>query len=197
MSADTETLRVYAEQAQTYAQRFASTEPSDSLRRFMDALPADARVLDLGCGPGQAAAWMQDAGFTVTATDASPEMVALARARGVTAHVARFADLVDVAAFDGIWANFCLLHAPRADFTAHLTAIARALTTRGWLHLGLKTGTGEGRDRLGRFYTYHQPADVTAALASLGLRVQSLHEFSESGLAGPVEPGFVILARKD
>jgi hypothetical protein len=83
------------------------------------------------------------------------------------------------------------------DFARHLDAIARALKPDGALHLGLKTGTVDGRDRLGRFYTYHQPADVSAALASLGLRVQSLHEFSESGLAGPVEPGFVILARKD
>ena len=197
MSTDPETLRVYAQQAQAYAQRFASSEPSDSLRAFIAALPPGARVLDLGCGPGQAAAYMQGAGLKVTATDASPEMVALARANGVEATRATFDDLDETARYDGIWANFSLLHAPRADFSRHLAALARALKPGGHLHLGLKTGTGEGRDRLGRFYTYHQPADVTAALASLGLSVQTRHEFSESGLAGPVEPGFVLLARKD
>ncbi len=46
------------------------------------ALGAAERVLDLGCGNGLFARWLAGAGAQVTAVDASPAMLALARARG-------------------------------------------------------------------------------------------------------------------
>ena len=52
--------------------------------------------------------------------------------------------------YDGIWANFSLLHAPRAAFPLHLMALKRAIKPGGLLHLGMKLGEGEGRDGLGR-----------------------------------------------
>ena len=55
-------------------------------------LPADARVLDCACGTGTLAVGLALRGFDVTASDASPEMVARARAlaaeRGVPLEVA-------------------------------------------------------------------------------------------------------------
>jgi|SRR5581483_4641228 SAM-dependent methyltransferase len=44
---------------------------------------ARGRVLDLGCAAGRHALYLQRRGFAVTAVDALPQMVALARARGV------------------------------------------------------------------------------------------------------------------
>jgi SAM-dependent methyltransferase len=41
------------------------------------------RVLDLGCGPGRHALYLQKRGFDVVGLDASPTQVALARIRGV------------------------------------------------------------------------------------------------------------------
>ncbi|MGI0150111.1 MAG: class I SAM-dependent methyltransferase, partial [Thermoplasmata archaeon] len=42
------------------------------------------RVLDLGCGPGRHALFLQKKGFDVVGLDASPTQVALARIRGLT-----------------------------------------------------------------------------------------------------------------
>jgi ubiquinone/menaquinone biosynthesis C-methylase UbiE len=47
------------------------------------------RVLDVGCGTGRLAAALQERGNRVWGVDPSPEMVALARERGVNAKVAR------------------------------------------------------------------------------------------------------------
>ena len=69
-------------------------------------VPVGARVLDLGCGPGASAAVMARAGLKVTATDAVPEMVAMAKAHpGVSATVATFDEISGTDVFDGIWAS--------------------------------------------------------------------------------------------
>ena len=74
---------------------------------------------------------------------------------GVEVRVAMFADIAGTDIYDGIWANFSLLHAPKADLPNHLAALHAALKPKGRLHLGMKLGTGEQRDTIGRFYAYY------------------------------------------
>ncbi|SFE79981.1 Methyltransferase domain-containing protein [Sulfitobacter brevis] len=170
---DAETLRVYATKAQDYAERISNRAGHDpQLAEFMNALPAGADVLDLGCGPGAAAQVMAEAGLRVTATDAVPEMVAMATTHtGVTARLATFDEIDGTDLYDGIWANFSLLHAPRADMPRHLAALRQALRAGGVFHIALKTGTGEKRDTLGRLYTYYTDAELTALLTAAGFIV--------------------------
>ena len=86
--ADEETLRVYAAQAEDYATQFTRGD-DPHLERFLDMLPVGARVLDLGCGPGKAAARQQARGFKVAARGGTPEFVARAQGtNGVAAEVA-------------------------------------------------------------------------------------------------------------
>jgi SAM-dependent methyltransferase len=70
--------------------------PEGSAAMFEDVLaelPAGARVLDCACGTGTLAAGLALRGFDVTASDASPEMVARTRALGVRAEVRRWEEL--------------------------------------------------------------------------------------------------------
>jgi SAM-dependent methyltransferase len=63
--------------------------------RVVDRLfGAGDRVLDIGCGTGEDAAHLGSRGVSVYGVDASPAMVARARARGVMAEVGRIEDLV-------------------------------------------------------------------------------------------------------
>jgi SAM-dependent methyltransferase len=194
---DPETLKIYAAQAQEYARvtdAFNAEDPS--LVAFIAALPQDGRVLDLGCGPGASAAAMARAGLKVVAVDPVAEMVALAGAHpGVKAHLAGFDDIDALAEFDGIWANFSLLHAARADLPRHLEALVRALKPGGRLHIAVKTGTGEKRDRLGRFYTYYTDAELSGLLEAAGLTITARRTGADKGLDGAVAPWIAIAAR--
>lgn len=195
---DPETIRVYDTRAAEYAARFQGA-PDPAQDAFASALPARARVLDLGCGPGHMAARLADAGHEVLATDASAEMVRLAgRHPGVTAQQATFDDLgaLPSASLDGVWANFSLLHAPRDRFDAHLADIATALRPGGLFHIGMKTGKDSARDALGRSYTYYSAVDLTARLDAQGFEILEQSQGAEAGLAGAVEPWITLLTRK-
>ncbi|MCK7616073.1 class I SAM-dependent DNA methyltransferase [Roseibium sediminicola] len=195
--ADRETIRIYDEKAGDYAARFGSGRPSESLQTFMALLPEGAQVLDWGCGPAAASAHMRDAGFQPDPVDASPEMVAIAHAQfGLQARCATFDAPLPQARYHGAWVNFSLLHARRVDLPGHLAQLHAALLSGGILHLGMKRGSGEHRDRFGRFYTYYETDELTGLLEAAGFIVSGAHEGEEAGLAGTVDPFVLILARR-
>lgn len=194
---DPQTIALYDARATDYAQRFASAAPDPRLVRFISEMPAEARVLDLGCGPGRAAARIAKAGLQVDAVDASEEMVALtAQHRGVSARVATFDALDAVALYDGVWANFSLLHAPRSAMPSHLAAIQTALKPGGWFSIGLKLGSGEQRDSLGRFYTYYHDAEISGLMEAAGFVIDSREFGAEKGLDGVLAPWITLLAQR-
>ncbi|MGR3485791.1 MAG: class I SAM-dependent DNA methyltransferase [Paracoccaceae bacterium] len=192
--ADARTLAAYAEHAARYAARFDAGAPSPALAAFLARMPAGARILDLGCGPGGASAHMAAAGHAPDPVDASPEMVALARARGLDARRAQFDDLDAAGAYDGVWANFSLLHATRNEIPRHLRAVIRALRPGGWLHLGMKTGSGEARDALGRRYTYVTTEELDAWTP--GVEREAVATGDEPGLDGTRAPYVLWLGRR-
>ncbi len=194
---DKETLSVYDQRAKDYATRFGTEAPDRHLQAFMDALSAKGKVLDLGCGPGQSAAHMINAGFNVDAWDASPEMARIGKdLHGIDVRVAAFDDLTETETYDGIFANFSLLHAPKAEMPTHLSRIAQALKPQGLFHIGLKTGTGEKRDAIGRFYAYYTEDELTGLLTTAGLTPETKATGEERGLDGTLAPWIIVKARK-
>ncbi|MBB93061.1 MAG: SAM-dependent methyltransferase [Rhodobacteraceae bacterium] len=166
-----------------------------ALDHFMARLAPGAAVLDLGCGPGNASAVMAAAGFAVTAVDASAEMVKLAaRIEGIEARQARFDEITEIDAYDGIWASFSLLHAPRADFPGHLAALRGALRPGGVLCLGMKLGEGEKVDSIGRFYSYYSEDELRSLLEAAGFSVADTRVTTVTGMAGKPEPSISVMA---
>ncbi len=193
--ADRETLLVYGAKAEDYAATVADQSGDPQLQTFIAALPKDARVLDLGCGPGLSAKQMMDAGLTVDATDASPEMVAMARKLGVSAECSVFSDLSAEDTYDGVWANFSLLHAPKSDMPKHLAQIHGAMRAGGLFHIGVKTGEGEHRDTLGRFYAYYEARELMNLLRDAGFTTEDSDTGVGRGLSGSYDPWIVVRAR--
>ena len=94
---------------------------------------APRRVLEVGCGPGDASARIGvELGADVVAVDQSPRMVELARARGVDARLGdvQALDLPD-ASFDCALAAWMLYHVPDLDWA--LGELARVLRPGGRL----------------------------------------------------------------
>lgn len=88
------------------------------------------RILDLGCGDGQLSARIAAAGATVTGLDASPQMAAAARSRGLIVHEASAESMpFGDHAFDAVFSN-AALHWVR-NHEAMLAEVRRVLKPGG------------------------------------------------------------------
>ena len=164
---DEATLEFYRRNADSYAAW--AKAPSARLVGFLELLPAGASILELGCGAGNHAAEMLARGFALHATDGSPEMAEIA-SRRLNHPVAtmRFDELEEREAFDGVWANACLLHVPKEELAGILARIHRALKAGGLFYASYKAGDGDGRDSIGRYYNYVSEDWLRAAYAEAG-----------------------------
>lgn len=193
---DPETLRFYDANAAEYAAWSGPASPQEHLRKFISLLPPGGAALDLGCGSGWAAAAMRDAGLETTAMDASRRLAAEARAQhGIEVETAEFASLADVARFDGVWASFSLLHAPREAMPGHLARIRRALKPGGLVYVGMKGGQGDMRDRHGRFYALYEAGELLRLIGEAGFHDADLAEQPGAGYDGVESPNLHLFAR--
>jgi len=165
---DEDTLQFYRRNAEAYAGW--AKPPSTRLKGFLASLPSGSSILELGCGAGNHSAEMLAAGFSVRATDGSPEMAEIASRRlGQRLDAMRFDQLDEHEAYDGVWASACLLHVPRDELTGILRRIHRALKRDGLFYASFKIGEGgDGRDKLGRYYNYPSPEWLDATYAAAG-----------------------------
>ena len=164
---DRDTLQFYRRNAEAYAGW--AKAPSARLKEFMALLPPGGSILELGCGAGNHSAEMLAAGFKLRVTDGSPEMADIASRRlGHPVEAMLFDELDDHEAYDGVWASACLLHVPRHELAGILGRIRRALKPDGVFYASFKIGEGDGRDSLGRYYSYRSPEWLQATYAEAG-----------------------------
>ena len=194
---DRETIDVYQAQAQRYADIPISDMQRAAIDRFLSMLPARAAILDAGCGPGVHAAVMVSAGHDVHGIDPTEAFVTDALSRGVNARLGSFDDISGNAIFDGVYASFSLLHAPRAKLPRHLAAVSRALKSGGVFHIGMKTGQGDLRDDIDRFYTLVTVLELAELVTDAGFNVIATREGEGKGCAGTIDPFVIMRARKD
>lgn len=160
----------YEAQAQAYFDRTVALPMDDALARFLRQLPAGGAVLDAGCGSGRDALALQQRGFAVSAFDASGALAALARAHtGLPVAHMTFAQLEDVAAFDGVWACSSLVHLDAVAMDEALAHLVRAMRPGAVLYTSLKHGAAAYVDGQGRYFNRYLPDQASALLASAGL----------------------------
>jgi SAM-dependent methyltransferase len=193
---DEETLRFYRSNAQAYAEREITKHTR--LARFLALLAPGATILELGCGAGAASAEMLARGFDSRPTDGSPEMTAEASRRlGRPVETLLFHDLDEVEAYDGVWANACLLHVPRPELVQVLARIWRALKAGGYFYASFKTGDAEGRDTLNRYYNYPSSDWLRATYAkAANWSSFSIEEGEVRGFDGKQAAMLFVVARK-
>ena len=104
--------------------------------RVADVLPAGARVLEVGCGPGTRLAWLaRNRGMSCAGLDPSARAVAFAVERhGIDARVGT-ADALpyDAASFDVVIFGFCLYLCDREDLFRIAAEAHRVLKSPGWI----------------------------------------------------------------
>ena len=127
-----------------------AARPSQFLRRFVQSLPARARVLDYGCGIGTDLAWLRRRGFRVEGLDGTPAFLRQARRRcpGVLVREARFETVHRLpGSYDGIWCQAALIHVTPDVLRRQLAVLREALSPSGLLGLSLAWGRRKGLAR--------------------------------------------------
>jgi ubiquinone/menaquinone biosynthesis C-methylase UbiE len=132
--------------------RLATAEPPGRkigyLERATEDLPLDARVLDLGCGPGLQSAWLAER-FRTVGVDISHGQLALAQERAPEASFL-LADMCSLAfapqSFEAIVAFYSIIHVPREEHAALFASMHRWLKPRGRLLVVLGSNAWEGSE---------------------------------------------------
>jgi len=166
-----------------------SHAPGDR-ERFLDEvlqrLPADAEVLELGCGPGTVSSALAH-GRGYTGVDLSAGQLALARERlpGGAFIQADFTTIqLPAAAFDAVVAFYVFNHVPRAE---HASTFARVFS---WLRPGgrfmLSLGAGDTEDEIQEdflgvqmFFAGFEPDANERALRGVGFELELSETRSE------------------
>ena len=129
---------------------YIKTKESDKFR---------IHILDAGCGSGRDAKVFLDAGYQVTALDASKKICEEAR-KLLKQEVLcmEFGKLLFQQEFDGIWACASLLHVSYTEIDEVLKQFWTALKDEGILYASFKYGKNMRIDKNRVFYDYEETA---------------------------------------
>ena len=190
---DNITIDIYNKNAAKYANLDIDKVSLKAYREFSSLLPKNGIVLDYGCGPGYFSKKFLADGFQVNAFDASEKMIEIASMETrVNWWLGDFKSFRATTLYDGIWANFSLLHAPKKEIFQLIRTIFKSLKPRGLFSLGLKLGIGEKRDKIGRKYSYFEEQEIRSMLSNEGFYHISHHLGEAKGLDGE-SANFIII----
>jgi 2-polyprenyl-3-methyl-5-hydroxy-6-metoxy-1,4-benzoquinol methylase len=173
-TANARTLAAYEEHVTEYLTADLPDLGPD-LTKWLDAVVspcAQARIFEIGSGPGTIADHLISRGHRVDLTDATQAFIENLRTRGHSAR--RFNVLTDSVpgGYDVILANAVFLHLTREQFADVLPRLLSKLSGGGRLAFTLKQGDGEewSTAKLGapRYFCYWQSEPLRAALIDTG-----------------------------
>jgi SAM-dependent methyltransferase len=215
-----EQIAYYRARAPEYDDAYLGKERWD---RFIDELPVTGDVLELACGTGHWTSLLAARARSVTAVDAAPEMLALARQRvpdrSVEFGVADVFGWQPPRRYDTVFFAFWLTHVPPARFAAFWSTVGAALAPGGQACFvdtshrereheqvlpGQSTPIVRRRLRDGSQHrvvkVFYSPAELAVRLAELGwsARIREVGVRVLAGTARPAQPPrFRIPERSD
>lgn len=134
-------IPVYNKIAKAYADAFS--KPSEYLDEFLELLPTNGKVLDVGCGVGVDSDYMQAKGFKVVGVDISEKMLEIARSNNSNVDF-RLEDVRSVEfgknEFDGIVASCSLIHISKEEVPKTLKRLSLFLKSGGIIYISLQSG---------------------------------------------------------
>lgn len=147
------TLNYYNENASSFIEGTQNASMFETLEEFIQYIPSEGRVLDLGCGSGRDTKYLLQHGFSVDAMDGSKELCqAATQFTGIQVKQMDFLYLNVIQKYDGIWACASILHLPYRNLPLMFDKIFQALRKNGILYVSFKYGSFEGM-RNNRYFT--------------------------------------------
>lgn len=191
------TRESYEKFTHEYAKNTENLHPRAEAQKFVSMLPKNAKILDLGCGPGRDAKIFSQQGFQVVGIDFSPNMIALAKQNVPQGEFF----VMDMEHFDfpketfsGVWASASFLHIPKKSLPTIFKKILSTLDSGGIFYLSVKKGIGEQvleDERYGnvkKFWSFFEENEIADYLTQAGFQIIDLatREKSSSYHTNPV-----------
>jgi SAM-dependent methyltransferase len=184
------TRKGYDAVSRAYAERFGNElagKPMDRevLDGFAGRLAQSARIVDVGCGPGQIAAYLSDRGADVVGMDLSCGMVTVAReihpGLDFLAGDMRALPFAD-RSLAAISAMYCIIHIQRDEIVAVLAELRRVLGSGGLLLMSFHIG--KRVERLTEFlghsvsidFVFYERDEMERYLRSTGFEIEESRE---------------------
>lgn len=178
-----------------YHDKTFGADPSIFLSPFVQLLPPQPRILDIGCGSGRDLLWLKQRGFEPTGFERSASLAELARN-----HTGCPVIEGDLETFDfstGSWNAVILVgslvHIPHERFLPTIRKILAGFSSPCVLLLTLKEGDGKFNDADGRVFYLWSDEVLREIFASLNLEMVSF--FRNMSAIGSKEAwlGYVLI----
>lgn len=190
-------LSYYEENASSYIKETLTLDIEEIRNKFIKMLPANAHILDLGCGSGRDSHMFLSRGYSVTAIDPSHSIAAItSKFLGQIVHIKKAQDINESAEYDAVWACASLLHVPKVKMPVVISNIIKSLKPGGILYMSFKKGASERWDNRGRFFNDYSLEDLSD-LMRLQPQIHKIECTSNNSiLRGQPQTWLNIFARK-
>lgn len=174
-------IDTYDKVADIYAREFSGRKTDlKHLDEFLSLLPKNARILDVGCGPGDYSKYMKEKGFSVEGIDLSIGMLQIAKKMFPEVKFKKM-DMRKLEypnqTFDGLCVAYSLFHVQPSQTTNVLKGFYKVLKSNGIMLLMVHEGKGEEmvpeplNPELKMFFKYYQKDEIETLLQKTGFEV--------------------------
>jgi len=180
-----QTILAYNRNAERYNAKFADFAAyKEKIVEFQKGfIPKNARILDLGCGPGNNITTLQslDDSSSFTGVDLASDLLDIAKVNYPTCTFIHqnICTLKVEEQYEIILASFCVVHLIHAETEGLIKYISESLVPGGNLYLSFMEGSSSGfestsfsEDEL--FYNYYQVSDIVKMLKDCGLEAKEI-----------------------
>lgn len=190
------TIDYYNRIADSYYWTTVGIDMSKLRNAFAAYLPAEARVMDLGCGSGRDVMAFCDMGHDAHGLDASKELVELAKERlEVRASVGDMATWRASEPYDGIWCCASLIHLNEEEKKRFFGNLQYNLKPGGVIYISVKEGIETGTDEEGVYTSNCTAEELKSFLNGAGCEILET-VVTEDAMGRPGVKWLNVIAKK-
>jgi SAM-dependent methyltransferase len=188
-----QTLQTYERDADVFLKRWGRKKYKRPLllTEWLKILPAQATLLDLGCGAGQDARYLTRVGHRVIGLDRAMSLLQFANG-GIPSVPLVLADIralpIRADSLDGIWAAASLIHLPKRNVAGVLVALRQLMKPGGAFAATFTYGSNSRIKQTGwmpgRYFARWRKDELARAYRRTGWRVLSVRVVSNQERKG-------------
>lgn len=171
------TIDYYNKNAESYYLSTIDADFSEAYDRFLQYVPENGSIIDIGCGSGRDVKAFCDMGYRAIGLDASPELAAEAEKQlGIEVIVGDMAEWIADEPFDGVWCCAALLHLHEEEAERFLRNLQRNVKRGGIIFLSVKDGIETGVDEKGRYMRDYSEDEIRVKLEEAGFGIIEINK---------------------